>query len=291
MACTNPLKGYRHPDGVIRWDPALGDDEAIEVGCGQCASCKIEYGRNWSTRCMHEASLHEENCFITLTLNDENCPADMSLNAKTWQDFAKRFRKNIGPFRYYACGEYTEDEKGNAVVRPHYHACIFGHDFHADRYIHTHNKYGDPIYRSPTLEDSWKLGFSTLGELTRESAQYVARYVLKKQSGPKESGAYWGRKPPFAVMSRNPGLGTGWIKKWWADVYPHDYVVVEGEKTRTPRFYDKYLESKDPAMLDLVKANRIAMGKKLEGNYTREKLAGKNKVLLHRMKQNEYKRL
>ncbi len=40
-------------------------------------------------------------------------------------------------------------------------------------------------------------------------------------------------------MSRNPGIGAGWFKKFQSDVYPDDFIVHEGKQYKTPRFYDK----------------------------------------------------
>jgi hypothetical protein len=40
-------------------------------------------------------------------------------------------------------------------------------------------------------------------------------------------------------MSLKPGIGEGWLRKWYNDVYPHDYIVHNGAKLRPPRYYDK----------------------------------------------------
>ena len=69
-------------------------------------------------RCMHEAQMHECNCFVTLTYE----VAPRSLQYEDFQKFLKRLRKNSGKaVRYFACGEYGE-EGG----RPHFHALPLG---------------------------------------------------------------------------------------------------------------------------------------------------------------------
>jgi len=44
---------------------------------------------------MHEASLHKENCFITLTFNPDNLPSDRGLHVEYFQKYMKRLRKRI----------------------------------------------------------------------------------------------------------------------------------------------------------------------------------------------------
>ena len=75
-------------------------------------------------RCLHEASLYDNNCFITLTFNDEYVMP--SLDKSIFQKFMKRLRRMFpdARIRYFMCGEY-----GDKLSRPHYHACLFGFDF------------------------------------------------------------------------------------------------------------------------------------------------------------------
>ena len=207
--------------------------------------------------------MHEENCFLTLTYNDQNLPKDKSLHKSEIQLFIKRLRKHYYPkrIRYYACGEY-----GNDFARPHYHACIFGHDFE-DKEIHKRGHYGTKttantrrgefdIYRSKTLEKLWPKGFSTIGEVTFDSAAYVARYITKKINGKNSDDHYQGKTPEFALMSRRPGIGNEWLDKYLTDVYPKDYVTMRGKKLRPVRYYDNQLMTKNFSMYEKVKDKR-----------------------------------
>jgi hypothetical protein len=132
VTCYKPLLGYRAAERneqgkrPLVFNPSQGlVDMPIKVACGQCIGCRLERSRQWAIRCVHEASLHEHNSFITLTYNDENLPADGSLDVRHWQLFMKRLRKRHGSgIRYFHCGEY-----GSKHRRPHYHACLFGLDF------------------------------------------------------------------------------------------------------------------------------------------------------------------
>lgn len=218
----------------------------IRVPCGDCIGCRLEYSRQWGIRCHHEAQLHNQNCFVTLTYNDDNLPSDLSVNKEEIQKFVRRLRKRVGELRYYACGEY-----GNNLGRPHYHLCIFGFDFE-DKEIwkkatyqetsfgaYVPKKGTNDLYRSALLEKVWQKGFSTVGSLTFESACYAARYCCKKINGPREEKWYKGKQPEFALMSRRPGIAQEWIKKYMYDVYPKDSFTLNGKHMRSLRYYDK----------------------------------------------------
>ena len=44
----------------------------------------------------------------------------------------------------------------------------------------------------------------------------------------------------------NGGIGSGWLKKYETDVYPDDFIVVNGRRVGVPRYYDKKLEVDNP---------------------------------------------
>ncbi len=198
---------------------------------------------------MHEASLHADTSFITLTYDDEHVPRFGSLLMDDWQKFFKRLRKRTGKVRFFGCGEY-----GEQFGRPHYHACLFGQRF-ADRIPWT-TRGGHEVFRSPLLESVWTYGQSEVGSLTFESAAYVARYCVKKITGPlarehyecvdPETGEVGSRLPEFSTMSRRPGIGAGWYDLYSEEVYPSDEVIVNGFPSKPPRFYDRLLEASSP---------------------------------------------
>jgi hypothetical protein len=269
MTCFHPLPAYRDINGQIRFDEKNNGDP-LEIPCGQCLGCRLKRSREWAMRCIHEASTHEENVFITLTYNAENLPPDGGLRKKDFQDFMKRYRKAYPgkKIRYYHCGEY-----GDRNTRPHYHAIVFGHNF--DDWVYLFDSpAGQPIYTSKKLEKIWQKGFVTVGEVTFESSGYVARYCLKKQTGKlkdsinPETGlkpyervcSFTGNVhevlPEYATMSRRPGIGRDWIARYTLDCYPKDFTTINGSKIALPRYYDKYLESIDIDMYDDIKAGR-----------------------------------
>ena len=93
---------------------------------------------------------------------------------------------------------------------------------------------------------------SAIGDLTFESAAYVARYCVKKITGDQADGHYLGRVPDYITMSLKPGIAHDWIKVNLDDVYPNDRVYVRpGVTSRPPKYYDKIydLEKKDFARI------------------------------------------
>lgn len=252
-AGVNPATGkYR-----ISFKPIKSDLPPITIPCGQCIGCRIERSRQWATRCVLEASLWTKNCFITLTYDDEHLPENGTLVKKHFQDFMKRLRKKYGEgIRFFHCGEY-----GSKGGRPHYHACLFNFDF-PDKYIFraSRSKHGfsSVLYRSPSLEQLWPFGFSTVGDVTFESAAYVARYVLKKITGKQAKEVYVHKIPEYVTMSRKPGIAKPWYDKFKFDVYPADHVIIRGDRqVRPPKYFDKCLDDEMPALLEEVKSRRI----------------------------------
>ena len=264
MACYQPIHGFRAPGGQIKFTRSGAyRDRPQTISCGQCIGCRLERSRQWACRCVHEASQHDRNCFLTLTYNKNKVPRDGSLDVTHWQDFAKRVRWKYGPFRYFHCGEY-----GTINNRPHYHAAIFGLDFWEGRELLSGSGGDHQLYGNSGLEETWGNGYLTIGELNFQTAAYVARYILKKITGDSAEKHYNGRKPEYVTMSRNPGIGANWIAKYLDEVYPDDFVVMNEKKSRPPKFYDKKLEEINPLLWKQVRLARLASGAKNEDNNT-----------------------
>jgi len=167
----------------------------------------------------------------------------------------KRLRRHYEPakIRFFQCGEY-----GERNGRPHHHYILFGEDFSSDRTLYQTSQSGLPQYTSATLDTLWGHGLCTIGDVTFESAAYVARYVLKKVSGDGKDAHYNGRLPEFVTMSRRPGIGALWLQKHQRDVYPGDlFVPGDGRPASLPpKYFDKLLAKTDPALFKRVEDNR-----------------------------------
>ena len=113
------------------------------------------------------------------------------------------------------------------------------------------------LYRSSSLERLWPYGFSTIGNVSFESAAYVARYCLKKVTGSVAESYYQGRKPEYTTMSRRPGIGREWFLKYKNDIFPNDKCVIRGNLVcRPPRYYDKIYDSIDPVSFEKIRLKR-----------------------------------
>lgn len=264
-------------------------DVRYTIPCGKCVGCRVDRSREWSTRCVHEASLHNANSFITLTFSDENLPDDYSVHVRDMQLFMKRVRKVCGSgIRFFACGEY-----GDANRRPHYHAILFGTDFSMDRYLWRQNYRGEFLWRSPTLEKLWPFGYSEIGTVTASSASYCARYIFKKVTGEMAESHYKFihplhghevvQNPEFVTMSRRPGLGSEWFDRFRCDVYPSGFVTVEGKKRPVPRFYRNKLDETEKEVLR-KKTDALNATPEAKANAMPKRLAVRGEVLEHKLK-------
>lgn len=259
MPCYRPLSASLHYDpGSRKRTVSFGKTEnydaakILDLPCGQCIGCRLERSRRWAVRLMHEAQLHDRSCFVTLTYDNKHVPKDGSLDVSHFQLFMKRLRRgSTGPLRFFHCGEYGETTK-----RPHYHAILFGTAFDKDRRPDKKTPQGHILFSSPTLDKAWGNGHAWIGELTFESAAYVARYCLKKINGEQAEAHYQGRRPEYVTMSRRPGIGSGWYDRFKEEVYPSDSVVLRGKEMMPPPFYDKILERNDPELFARIKRER-----------------------------------
>jgi hypothetical protein len=136
---------------------------------------------------MLEAQAYPMSAFVTLTYKNEELPSDGSVVPAHLTNYIKYLRiLSDRSVRYFGVGEY-----GDIGGRPHYHVAVFGFT----------------LFDEQLLVDAWaKKGGVHVGELTNDSAQYLAGYVCKKWTRADEAKLN-GRAPEFARMSRRPGIG------------------------------------------------------------------------------------
>jgi len=338
MPCYHPLSAYQHATegGSLLFTLPKNSSQPyvpLEVPCGRCIGCRLAKSREWSVRCMHEASLHWDNCWLTLTLNDEyknTRPNPYSLEKGPKSEitrFIKRYRKKFGNgIRFLYCGEYGEAcffcNKSEKFCysegcknfhpwrgRPHYHVCIFNHDF-KDK-IHFKNINGLPHYTSETLDALWtdpktklNMGHATISDLTPDSAAYTARYSLKKITGdlakhddPVTQIKHYQRINPYGEiidllpeyinMSRAPGIGKRWLDLYPKEVLDNDSVLFKTLRIKPPRYYDDKLSLIDPDTVEENKNIRIDKAINCPDNttqrlLTREYIAQQKAAKLHR---------
>lgn len=313
MPCYSPLKGWRDEEtGGLKFK-GEADAEIMEVACGQCIGCRLDRSRMWAMRICHEASLHSDHngsVFVTLTYRDaaaatpdqvrngQHIPDSWSLQKRDFQLFMKRLRKARPgeKLRYYHCGEYGNRCRHGIdlervgcplcnVGRPHYHAIIFNCAFpDAEPYA---VQRGVTRKTSSELESLWGNGFVDVGDVSMQSAAYVARYVMKKITGVQaeehysrttEQGEIIRLEPEYSTMSN--GIGADWYAKYKADVFPSDEVPVPGQGVykKVPRYYDEMLRAEDEQEFEEIKLQRQQFRMENMHEYTPERLIQKYKV-------------
>jgi len=313
MPCFHPLHGF-YADKInpetgkrpVYFNPKKGVrlDWPVTLPCGRCLGCRLERSRQWAVRCVHEASQHEENAFITLTFRPAcqlhrvdrkgivrlpKCKLvdpTISLHKFHFQDFMKRlrFRFPSKTIKYFHAGEY-----GERFGRPHHHACLFGIDFPDKELWDIRN--GNRLYTSKILDEVWGHGSCIIGDVTFESAAYIARYIMKKIKGNSQAALelaaahYCGRTPEYATMSRRPGIGKNWYDEYKGDVFPSDEVVLRGKQMRPPRFYDKQLEKEDPKLYEKIKLDRKAEAVHNASDNTKRRLLTKEQCKIAQFQQ------
>lgn len=246
MACKNPINIFKPGQGKIWNETTKQFGEWTQVTCGKCAWCRFVRSRQWAARCYLEAQTHEKCCLVNLTYAPEHVPKNDSLVKSDLQKFLKRLRHNLdysgfeGKIRFYASGEYG-DQNG----RPHYHVLIFGYDFPDKKYYKKSAK-GFPLYRSDFLEKCWKLGFSDIGDVSLQSAAYVAKYIRKKIVGKDAESHYSGRTPEFQLASTNPGIGYEWYQQNKNWLWHEDIIRINGRSYRPPQYFQMLLKEENP---------------------------------------------
>lgn len=301
MPCYHPLKGYfsEKENKTGKRPLVFCSDKALLpipqfVPCGSCIGCRLDRSKQWAIRCVHEASLHDDNCFITLTFDNKHLRSDGSLDKTDFQKFMKRLRKAIYPkqVRYFHCAEY-----GPKFLRPHHHALLFGFDF-PDKLVFDvkgKKKDGAVYFVSPLLQSLWSFGFSMITAVNEDTAAYCSRYILKKHAGTGMWGEelhhakklhYGEREPEFITMSLKPAIGQKWYDRFRDEVYQDGCVIFKSYKIKAPKFYDSKYEIDFPFQMCMIKSERERRAS-LKDN-SPAKLAVREEVLLSSL--NQYKR-
>ncbi|AXL14869.1 replication initiator protein [Microviridae sp.] len=188
-------------------------DQRLTVPCGKCGACKRKVQMQWASRIMQETATHSTkgHCeFITLTyrpedvpLTEDNVPTLRKADVQSWFNVQ---RNTLGPFRFYACGEY-----GEMLGRPHVHMALFC---------------TDPTY-AERFANAWseKYGFSQRLQLIPERCAYLAKYTVKGMHKPESSKLKPGQEPEFRISSRRPALGSD-----YSELIADAYRTTKGQR-------------------------------------------------------------
>lgn len=304
MSCFHPLHAFKigiTANGKDKYKITSGDIERIEhivngkvalgvwntnyieVPCGKCIGCRLDYSRQWANRCMLEARQYEHNAFITLTYEDTALTFNDGANRKTGEvmkvptlvpeeltkfmkDLRRYYKYHYGEenIRFYACGEY-----GSKNDRPHFHIIAFNINVRDKEYLFT-NKSHDKIYTSEIIRNIWGKGHVTIGEVTWNSAAYTARYVMKKIKG-KDAKKYYeilGVAPEFTRMSRRQGIAREYYEQNKEKIFELDEIILANkkgvaQKIKPCKYYDNLYDIENHEFMKALKQRR-----KLEAEYT-----------------------
>jgi hypothetical protein len=239
--------------------------------CRQCIGCRLEKSRQTATRLMHETKFHPGSIFLTLTYDPEHYPKNGSLIRTDFTGFLKRLRARCdyeakGKIKAFGVGEYGCDSPKGCInpkcshdARAHYHAILYGpYDCDSSDPLRSEeepSRSGGRQFTHSDIADSWGLGMHRFSAVTFESAAYVARYHLKKISGPLAPSHYGDRVPEFVSFGK--GIGRQHFEDWGHDIYPSDHVVLPGRGAfLPPPYYDRLLEKTDPVLYEEIKKKR-----------------------------------
>jgi len=228
--CLFPVRAEKQEFGRPKLDP----EGSIQLPCGKCYECISKRAVDWATRCRHEISLHNENCFLTLTYDDENLPSFLIVK-KEFQKFIKKLRKKTkSKLRYIVSHEY-----GGKTGRPHHHAIIFG--YNPDNQIYNREApSGEPLFVSKDIDKLWTHGYHSIGTANEKTAYYIASYSLKSSkhhiTNPTNGEIITVQDSMDA--SKRPAIGALFFRK--------NYQQLLDTKAQLPRYYKKLLERHHP---------------------------------------------
>jgi len=172
MPCYKPLTAYysRFINKSVKRSLVFSIDKAlipepVQVPCGQCIGCRLDRSLSWALRCVHEASLYDQNCFITLTFNETH--ATKSLYDQDFKKFILRLNYALDTkIQYVAVPEF---QTRGAL---HFHLIFFNLRFIPAR----------------SFEQIWGHGFTNIQVCKKIAAasSYLLKYLTKENFAPEK---------------------------------------------------------------------------------------------------------
>lgn len=235
MKCKDPIlcyqngneKQFRHfslANAVFKLKHNLVFD------CRKCPLCRKKQSYELAMRCVLNASLFRENCFVTLTYGEIT-------NEQCEYAHIQKFKKDLRRYCEYWMGKqiqiFNVHEYGSQG-RKHWHLVIFGHDFSHDIVR------GEPVekylsgkyYNSEKLNQLWKHGFHSIGEVTEASAMYQAQYMQKDFKHGNNNN--WRKS-----RSQHSAIGRDYFLKHYKQILELGYIPFGGKKVPIPRYFIK----------------------------------------------------
>lgn len=279
MPCYHPKLAYQpYPGSPLSFLPSafLESEKGryLDVPCGQCIGCRIDYARQWATRCVMEMQYHKSSYFLTLTYDDAHVPHSCAVDKTSGEVFdsltcrysdvqlwLKRLRRAGHNVRYFGCMDY-----GSNTFRPHYHFIMFGLQL-SDLMPYVQSDPTYKYYTSQSMDDIWSNGNVIIGEANYSTALYTARYICSKRTGKDSFYRDYGLEPPKSCMSLKPGIGRQYLDDH-PDMMDYSYTSIAGPdggiRVYPPRYFRKIESLADPDLAyDKSERNRIKALRKM----------------------------
>lgn len=157
-----------------------------------------------------------------------------SLREKITRDVSDKETRDKLYIPYIVTGEYGDKHK-----RPHWHAILFNYRPLDEKFKYTSDS-GHDVFTSEEISKLWKRGNIEYGEVTIDSANYVARYAAKKLvHGNDQDHDYH----PLHKTSSRRAIGKTWISQNWKHTFENGFIVLpNGQSSKIPRYYVDWLK-------------------------------------------------
>lgn len=200
--------------------------------CGGCYGCRRDRLLLWTARAQYEHSRYQSASFLTLTYDEYHLPrshalADPSLCKQQATGFFNRLHGKCPPHARLLVGEY-----GDRFARPHYHALIYGLDWHD--YM-------------PVFDKTWPHGSIKSLPVSAGSVRYVLDYMRKNINGPLAVELYDKtlRERPFFTASRH--FGEQFFSDHAEEISKTGFVSIGSRLCCVPTHYKNIYAKKDSA--------------------------------------------
>lgn len=235
--------------------------EFLQIPCGKCIGCRMDYSRSWADRMTYHVLGKEPfSYFITLTYDDDHIDdldhsENYDLYALRFDDMTDFIKKLRNKFRDAEIDYYYSGEYGDQQFRPHFHMIAYNLDI-SDLEFWKLNDNGDPIYTSEVLHGLWKKGIVAVSHYSWRGAAYTASYVEKKRDGRLQiEYEAVGLTPEKCRMSRRPGIAHDYYCENYEDIWKNNGLAVPRDVNKSghlgiPRYFRKLAEKYDH--LDLL---------------------------------------
>ena len=93
----------------------------------------------------------------------------------------------------------------------------------------------------------------------------------------------------YTTMSRRPGIATEWFNQFKKEIYPDDFIVINGQKMPPPKFYQYLYELDEKNDIKSVKKRRKTLSIRRKDDNTYDRLLTREKIAQAKLKHKQRK--